>query len=81
MANYHVTQKKGQNNWNVQKERGKKASAVVETQKQAEQLAKQFSSNNGGGEVRIHRPNGGPIRDSDTVKPGNDPSSVKDTKN
>lgn len=80
MANYHVTQKKGQNNWNVQKEGSRKASAVVETQKQAEQLAKQFSSNNGGGEVRIHRPNGGPIRDSDTVKPGNDPSSVKDTK-
>ncbi|MDP2722193.1 MAG: DUF2188 domain-containing protein [Bacteroidales bacterium] len=81
MANYHVTQKKGQDGWNVQKEGGKKASARVDTQKQAESLAKQFSSNSGGGEVRIHRPNGGPIRDSDTVKPGNDPSSVKDTKN
>ncbi len=43
--------------------------------------AKQFSSNNGGGEVRIHRPNGrAKFRDSDTVKPGNDPKSVKDTK-
>ena len=80
MANYHVTQKKGQDSWNVQKEGGKKASAVVDTQKGAEQLAKQFSSNNGGGEVRIHRPNGGPIRDSDTVKPGNDPRSIKDQK-
>ncbi|WP_277014895.1 DUF2188 domain-containing protein [Flavobacterium lindanitolerans] len=80
MANYHVTQKKGQEGWNVQKEGGKKASAIVSTQKQAEQLAKQFSSNNGGGEVRIHRPNGGPIRDSDTVNPGNDPKSIKDTK-
>ena len=80
MANYHVTQKKGQESWNVQKEGSKKASAIVSTQKQAEQLAKQFSSNNGGGEVRIHRPNGGPIRDSDTVKPGNDPKSSKDNK-
>ena len=59
---------------------GKKASAIVDTQKQGELLAKQFSSNNGGGEVKIHRPNGGPIRDSDTVKPGNDPKSIKDTK-
>lgn len=45
MANYHVTQKKGQEGWNVQKEGGKKASAIASTQKQAEQLAKQFSSN------------------------------------
>lgn len=80
MGNYHVTQKKGQQGWNVQKEGGKKASAIVSTQKQAEQLAKQFSANSGGGEVRIHKPNGGPIRDSDTVKPGNDPRYIKDTK-
>jgi hypothetical protein len=80
MANYHVTQKKGQNDWNVQKENGKKASSIVPTQKEAEKLAKQFSGNSGGGKVRIHKPNGGPIRDSDTVKPGNDPSKSKDTK-
>lgn len=80
MANYHVTQKKGQDGWNVQKEGSKKASAIVSTQKQGEQLAKKFSSNNGGGEVKIHRPDGGLIRDSDTVKPGNDPKSIKDTK-
>ena len=79
-SNYHVTQKKGQVDWNVQKEGGKKASAIVPTQKEAEKLAKQFSSNNGGGEVRIHKPQGGLIRDSDTVKPGNDPRSSKDTK-
>tara|TARA_R110002020_G_scaffold31481_2_gene98087 strand:- start:1335 stop:1580 length:246 start_codon:yes stop_codon:yes gene_type:complete len=80
MANYHITQKKGQNGWNVQKEGGQKASAVVLTQKQAELTAKKFASNNGGGEVRIHRPNAGPIRDSDTVKPGNDPRLIKDKK-
>mgnify|MGYP002783942031 CR=1 FL=1 len=80
MANYHVTQKKGQNGWNVKKENGERASAIVSTQKDAEKLAKQYSINSGGGEVRIHRPNAGPVRDSDTVKPGNDPKSSKDTK-
>ena len=62
------------------KSRREKSFAIVETQKKAEKMAKQFASNNGGGEVRIHKPNGGPIRDSDTVKPGNDPSLIKDTK-
>lgn len=80
MSNYHVTQKKGQEGWNVQKENGQRASAITSTQKEAEQLAKQFSANSGGGEVRIHRPNAGPIRDSDTVKPGNDPKLSKDKK-
>lgn len=80
MANYHVTNKKGQDRWNVQKEGATKASAIVDTQKEAEKLAKQFSANSGGGEVRIHKPNGGPIRDSDTVAPGNDPSDIKDKK-
>ena len=43
MANYHVTQKKGQQGWNVQKEGGNRASAVVGTQKEAEKIAKQYS--------------------------------------
>lgn len=80
MANYHVTQKKGQEGWNVKKEGGQKASAIASTQKEAEKIAKQYSANSGGGEVRIHRPNAGPIRDSDTVIPGNDPRSSKDKK-
>ena len=45
MANYHVTQKKGQQGWNVQKEGGKKASAIASTQREAEKIAKQYSSN------------------------------------
>ena len=80
MANYHVTQKKGQQNWNIKKAGGKNASATASTQREAEKIAKRFSANSGGGEVRIHRPNGGPIRDSDTVKPGNDPKSIIDQK-
>ena len=79
MPNYHVTQKKGQTTWNVKKEGSQRASAIVSTQKQAETVAKKLAGNNGGGEVKIHRPNAGPIRDSDTVKPGNE-SKTKDTK-
>ena len=80
MANYHVTQKKGQDGWNVKKEGADRASAIVSTQAAGEKIAKELSANNGGGEVRIHRPNGGPIRDSDTVAPRNDPRSSKDNK-
>ncbi len=53
--------------------------ALSDTQKEAEKIAKQFSGNSGGGEVRIHGLDG-KIRDSDTVPPGNDPNPPKDKK-
>jgi len=80
MSNYHVTNPKGSDSWKVIKEGAKRASAIASTQSQAEKIAKRFSSNSGGGEVRIHKPQGGLIRDSDTVKPGNDPRKIKDKK-
>lgn len=80
MANYHVTNPKGSKKWRVLKEGSDRASALVDTQKEAEKLAKELSANSGGGEVVIHRPNGGPIRDKDTVAPGNDPNPPRDTK-
>jgi hypothetical protein len=79
MANYHVAKDKETNKWNIQKEGGLRSSGSADTQKEAEKIAKQYSANSGGGEVRIHGLNG-KIRDSDTVKPGNDPKSSKDTK-
>ena len=81
MANYHVTNPKGTDNWRVIKAGAGRSAAVAPTQKEAERIAKGLAQGSGGGEVRIHKPNGGPIRDSDTVKPGNDPRSVIDTKN
>lgn len=76
MANYHVV--KNQNGgWDAKKEGGQRSSAHRDTQKEAERAAKGFSSNNGGGEVRIHSVRG-PIRDSDTVAPGKDPNPPKD---
>jgi len=78
MANYHVSKDKSSGQWNVQKEGGKHTSGSADTQKAAEKMAKEFAANSGGGEVRIHGLDG-KIRDSDTVKPGNE-SKAKDTK-
>lgn len=79
MANYHVSKDKETSKWNIQKEGGECSSGSANTQKEAEAIAKRYSANSGGGEVRIHGLDG-KIRDSDTVKPGNDPRSSKDTK-
>lgn len=77
MTNYHAMKKNGQ--WAAIKDGAERVSAYADTQKEAEQLAKQFCGNAGGGEVRIHRPDGS-IRDSDTVAPGNDPFPPRDKK-
>jgi Uncharacterized protein conserved in bacteria (DUF2188) len=80
MANYHVTNPKGSDEWRVLKENAERASATATTQREAERIAKGFAANGGGGEVRIHKPQDGPIRDSDTVAPANDPNPPKDKK-
>lgn len=79
MANYHVVKNKDVNKWEAKREGAARTSGFYNTQAEAEKAAKQFSSNNGGGEIRIHSPKG-PIRDSDTVAPGNDPNPPKDEK-
>jgi hypothetical protein len=65
--------------WKVVKPGAKRASATAPTQAAAEKRAKEIVRKEGGGEVRVHRPDG-TIRDSDTVAPGNDPNPPKDTK-
>ena len=79
MANYHVSKDKEEGKWTVQKEGANRSSGSAASQKESEKMAKEFASNSGGGEVRIHGLDG-KIRDSDTVPPGNDPRSSKDTK-
>ena len=78
MSNYHVS-KDAVGGWNVRKEGSDRISGNFKTQYKAEKEAKQYSSNNGGGEVKIHGLNGR-IRDSDTVPPGNDPNPPLDQK-
>lgn len=77
MSNYHITKDTDSNQWRITKEGADRASGFADTQKEAEHEAKRLAGNTGGGEVRIHRPNG-PIRDSDTVPPGNDPCPPRD---
>jgi hypothetical protein len=79
MANYHVSKNRDLGKWGARREGAERVSEYFNTQTDAEKAAKEFSSNNGGGEVRIHGLDG-KIRDSDTVPPGNDPNPPKDKK-
>tara|TARA_R110002033_G_scaffold167528_1_gene206741 strand:- start:17407 stop:17649 length:243 start_codon:yes stop_codon:yes gene_type:complete len=79
MSNYHISKDNEKGKWRIKKEGAIKVSELADTQKKAEKRAKELSANTAGGEVRIHGLDG-KIRDSDTVKPGNDPKSSKDKK-
>ena len=74
--NYHVT-RNPEGGWVAKAEGATRASSRHRTQAQAEAAAKRYAGSQGGGEVRIHRPDG-TIRDSDTVPPGRDPNPPKD---
>lgn len=78
MANYYVTKSK-YGGWSAKREKAAKAVGNFNTQAQAEKVAKEFSANSGGGEVRIQGRDG-KFRDSDTILPGNDPYPPKDMK-
>jgi hypothetical protein len=78
MTNYHISIDKQTGKWTIQKEGSTKTSGSFKTVKEAEKKASELASISGG-EVVIHDLEG-KIRDSDTVDPGNDPGSIKDTK-
>ena len=78
MANYSVIKNKG-GGWDYRRDGASRVSSHAVTQRVAERDAKHFSSNSGGGEVRIHGLDG-KIRDSDTVAPGHDSNPPKDKK-
>jgi len=63
--------------WQVTAPGSTRASAKEDTQAAAIERAAQIVHNVGGGEVVIHRPNG-QIRDSTTIRPGNDPFPPRD---
>ena len=63
--------------WAVKAPNAKKASSVSQTQREAIAKARETVKDKGGGEVRIHGRDGR-IRDSDTIKPGNDPYPPRD---
>ena len=78
MINYNVV-KNPNGGWDAKRDHADRSSFHADTQKEAEEAAKGFSANLGGGEVRIHGIDG-KIRDSDTVAPGNDPNPPRDRK-
>jgi len=71
--NQHVTPKGSK--WQVKGAGNEKATKTFDTQKQAEDFAKQIVKNQHS-ELITHRPNG-TIRSKDSF--GNDPKSIKDT--
>lgn len=77
MSNYYVTRR--EDGWNVKKENAQRISGHFDTQKKAEKAAKEYSSNTGGGEVKIQGLDRR-FRDSDTVPPGNDLNPPMDKK-
>lgn len=64
--------------WVNKRNDASRASSVHDTQKAAEQAARQMLRNQGGGELttmgRNHQ-----IRSKDTIAPGNDPNPPRDT--
>lgn len=77
MANRHVVSRPS-GGWAVKAPGSTRVSSTHSTQAAAEARAKQIVGNLGGGEVVIHNRQG-VIRDSDTVRPGNDPNPPRDT--
>ena len=65
--------------WDVKAPGARRASAHAATQEAAQDRARQIVRNIGGGEVVTHNRDG-KIRDSDTIKPGNDPFPPSDKK-
>ncbi len=62
--------------WVNQKVSSERASSVHETQKEAQDAAREMLRNSGGGEL-ITKGVDGKIRSKDTISPGNDPRNVK----
>jgi len=74
MTNKRIVQKRDDGNWEVRKPGADKASAVVSTQAEGIDRAREILGNDGGGEMQV-RALDGTIRQQDTIAPGNDPRS------
>ena len=64
--------------WANKRNDADKASSLHDTQKEAEDAAREMLGNQGGGEL-ITKGLDGKIRSKDTISPGNDPYPPKDT--
>jgi len=64
--------------WANKRQDSDRATSLHETQREAEQAARRNLHNQGGGELNTHGLDGR-IRSKDTIPPGKDPRSVRDT--
>ena len=64
--------------WVNKKNSASNASSIHDTQKDANASAREMLKNSGGGELTTKGLDG-KIRSKDTIAPGNDPKSIKDT--
>ena len=64
--------------WANKRNDAKKASSLHDTQKQANDAAREMLQNQGGGELTTMGRHG-KIRSKDTIPPGNDPNPPRDT--
>lgn len=63
--------------WDIKAPGAQRSSGHADTQKQAQDRAREIVRNAGGGEVVTHGRDG-KIRDSDTIRPGSDPYPPRD---
>ena len=75
-----IVYKNANGDWVNKKLQNEKATSIHKTQKEAENKARSQIKNEGGGEL-ITKGLDGKIRSKDTIAPGNDPKSIKDTEN
>ena len=75
-----IVYKNANGDWVNKKLQNEKATSIHKTQKEAENKARNQIKNEGGGEL-ITKGLDGKIRSKDTIAPGNDPKSIKDTEN
>lgn len=73
-----VVSRRPDGRWVNKRNDASKASSLHETQREAEQAAKEMLENQGGGELTTKGVDG-KIRSKDTISPGNDPCPPKDT--
>lgn len=76
--NRRIVQQRPDGNWESVKPEHKRASVVAPTQKEVIDRTRPIIGNAGGGELTI-KGRDGKIRDSDTIKPGNE-GPGRDTK-
>lgn len=76
--NRTVSRRAEDGRWENKKNSASRASSVHDTQKEAIEAAKGMLQNSSGGELTV-KGKDGKIRSKDTIAPGNDPKSVKDT--